>query len=160
MEVSPYSNQHPMPVNPYAHHENKYPVMKPEMKPVNKPAASPASKGKCGNMPVMSPAGKSPVGGMGMHPGAMSPATGPVTHGKPLHCPPTQGGSFFDPQSVNVTDVYKPVVVRHIHPMHTQIRTHFVYEHQHFYPQSVSHTCDERHFDVQCGKPCFPRPHC
>ncbi|WP_100487210.1 CotD family spore coat protein [Sporolactobacillus pectinivorans] len=151
MEVSPYSNK-PVPTNPYAP-TSQYPSMKPEPK---MPAWNPASTGPVATMtkPAMSPWGKTSVGGIGKCP---VPSPGPC---QTLHCPPRQAGAIYDPQSVNVQDIYKPVVVQHIHPMHTEIRTHYVYEHQHYYPHTLSQTCDERHFDVQCGRPCFPMPHC
>lgn len=149
MEVSPYSNN-PVPVSPYQNAAN---VSGATPKPKMPASPSAPVAGTFGNnkKPVMSPYGKSPVG---------STATAPAGPGTGLQCPPTQAGAIYDPQSVNVEDVYKPVIVQHIHPMHTEIRTHYVYEHQHYYPQSVSHTCDERHYDVQCGRPCFPKPHC
>lgn len=152
MEVSPYSNK-PIPGNPYAPVQNNYPGIKPVAKMPNwnpAPAVSPVAA----NKPVISPYGKSPVGGMFAGKG---PA--PIA-GNTLHCPPSQAGAVYDPQSVNVQDIYKPVIVQHIHPMHTEIRTHYIYEHQHYYPHTMSQCCDERHVDVQCGRPCFPKPHC
>lgn len=149
MEVSPYSNK-PIPVNPYAP-ANNYPGIKPETKlPTWSPTAA-ALPGK-GKGPIASPYGKAPWVGKGK-----GMACGPS---QTLNCPPQQAGAIYDPQSVNVQDIFKPVIVQHIHPMHTEIRTHYVYEHQHFYPHSVSQCCDERHYDVQCGQPCFPQPHC
>ncbi|MCI1858784.1 MAG: spore coat protein [Sporolactobacillus sp.] len=143
MEGSPYSNK-PVSSNPYAG-GNAYPGMKPEAKAPT--ATSPAFQGKS----AYGPWGQSPAG-KGSWKGPAASNT--------LHCPPQQAGAVYDPQSVNVQDIYKPIVVQHIHPMHTQIRTHYVYEHQHYYPHSVSRTCDEKHYSVQCGRPCFPKPHC
>lgn len=151
MEVSPYSN-HPIPGNPYAPVPNNFPGISPAAQVPNwNPVSAPAAVNKP-MKPIASPYGKKPVG---------APVTGKGPFaGNTLHCPPTQAGDMFDPQSVNVQDIYKPVIVRHIHPMHTQIRTHYIYEHQHYYPHTVSQCCDERHINVQCGCPCFPKPHC
>lgn len=80
--------------------------------------------------------------------------------GDTLHCPPRQAPAVYDPEQTNVQHVYKPVIVRHYHPMRTQIRTHYVYEHQHYYPHRITKSSDERHYDVQCGRPCYPKPHC
>ncbi|WP_010631926.1 CotD family spore coat protein [Sporolactobacillus vineae] len=150
MEVSPYSNN-PTPSNPYAPCQNNYPGMKPAANVPNwhpAHAVGPAAVHKT----VTSPYGKKPAGFPVMGKGSVT--------GNTLHCPPTQAGAVYDPQDVNVQDIYKPVIVRHIHPMHTRIRTHYIYEHQHFYPHTMSQCCDERHINVQCGHPCFPKPHC
>ncbi|MDD9148099.1 MULTISPECIES: CotD family spore coat protein [unclassified Sporolactobacillus] len=144
MEVSPFPIK-PMPANPYA----KMPEIKPE---ANLPVANPLAA--AGHVK----GAKSMIGpyGYGAKPTAL-PAACPSNE---LHCPPKQGGSFYDPASVNVEHVYKPVIVQHIHPTHTRIMTHYIYEHQHYYPHTLSQTCDECHYDVQCGRPCFPKPHC
>ncbi|MCO7125051.1 CotD family spore coat protein [Sporolactobacillus shoreicorticis] len=133
---------------------------KPEYKPVEyKPEYKPASK--CSTAPIGYPGkgkgGSAPYGKAGgVAPGA---AAGKTTENT-LHCPPAQGGTVYDPQTVNVQHIYKPVIVKHIHQLHTIRKTHYIYEHQHYYPHTLSETCDERHYDVQCGKPCFPKPHC
>ncbi|MCO7176476.1 CotD family spore coat protein [Sporolactobacillus kofuensis] len=127
---------------------------KPESKPMKKwPSTSPAMAGKGKGMMPTAHQSKS---GKSMAPEAMAGKTTENT----LHCPPTQGGTIYDPQSVNVQHIYKPVIVKHIHQMHTIRKTHYIYEHQHFYPHTMSETCDERHYDVQCEKPFFPKPHC
>ncbi|MDF2911016.1 MAG: hypothetical protein K0Q56_1897 [Sporolactobacillus laevolacticus] len=163
MEVSPYSNTH-MPVNPgnvgnignvgnvgnagnvaNVGAISPMPATKPEYKPAYKFPSPGKGKGK-GAMP--SPYG--PKAGVG---------AGKVTENT-LHCPPTQGGTIYDPESVNVQHIYKPVIVKHIHKMRTVRKTHYIYEHQHYYPHTMSETCDERHYDVQCEKPFFPKPYC
>ncbi|MTT30811.1 hypothetical protein GMB86_02125 [Terrilactibacillus sp. BCM23-1] len=77
-----------------------------------------------------------------------------------VYCPPTRGKDIVDPQTMNVAHVYKPVIVKHIHPSHTQIQTHYLYEHQHYYPHTVSHCCDVQHKNVQCGCPRRPNISC
>jgi hypothetical protein len=150
MEVTPYSNN-PIPVNPYAPSQNHYPEIKPA---ANKPNWNPvhATGPAAVHKPATGPYGKKSAGLPAM-------GKGQVT-GNTLHCPPIQTGAVYDPQDIDVQDIYKPVIVRHIHPMHTLIRTHYIYEHQHFYPHTMSQCCDERHINVPCGRPCFPKPHC
>jgi hypothetical protein len=171
MEVSPYSNN-PIPVNPgnmgnvgnmgnagnmsNAGAISPMPSPKPQFKPEYKPAF------KCPSTKAMAP-------GKGKGKGAMPTPYGPQagagaaagkTTENTLHCPPTQGGTVYDPQTVNVQHIYKPVIVKHIHQLHTIRKTHYIFEHQHYYPHTLSETCDECHYNVQCGKPCFPKPHC
>ncbi|MFT8318943.1 MAG: CotD family spore coat protein [Sporolactobacillus sp.] len=143
---------------------------KPQMPPAKKvmPVVSAAPNTKANSFPGKSPlpapykmAGSpAAMDGMPVSDWGMAPA--PAMSGRPdvLHCPPQQGGSFSDPQTVQIQDIYKPIIVQHIHPMHTQVRTHYIYEHQHFYPHTMSQTCDSCHRHVQCGRPCFPQPHC
>ncbi|MFT8312197.1 MAG: CotD family spore coat protein [Sporolactobacillus sp.] len=182
MEVSPYSNQpvsgnmgnvgnvsntgnignwgnagpvSPLPSPTHEYKSENKPAYKPEFKSASKCSTAPMSfpskgKGKGGYAPYGN------VAGAGTAPGA---AAGKTTENT-LHCPPTQGGTVYDPQTVNVQHIYKPVIVKHIHQLHTIRKTHYIYEHQHYYPHTMSETCDECHYDVQCGKPCFPKPHC
>ncbi|RYL95775.1 hypothetical protein EWI07_00940 [Sporolactobacillus sp. THM7-4] len=139
MEMAHYPNK-PVNVNPYAQN----PVMQPKA-----------------NLPVQAPVApvKKQKGKKGMPGNPMMAGIKPCPD-QALHCPPRNAGSMYDPELINVEHVYKPVIMQHIHPMRTVIKTHYVYEHQHYYPHEVSETCDECHFDVQCGYPCFPEPHC
>ncbi|GAY77309.1 hypothetical protein NBRC111894_2863 [Sporolactobacillus inulinus] len=162
MEVTPYSNQN-LPnmgnLGPAGNMGNvgnmgnisnsaaaPKPDFKPDFKPNFKPGFKPVGKGK----------------GKGAYPmaGAKAGAAPGKTIENTLNCPPTSGGTVYDPMTVNVQHIFKPVIVRHIHRLHTVRKTHYVFEHQHFYPHTMSETCDEKHYNVQCGKPCFPAPHC
>lgn len=68
-------------------------------------------------------------------------------------CPPRRANAITDPVRSNVIDVYKPVIVPHIHHMHTEVRTHMMYQHQHFFPQTVSHCFDECHQHTMMNQP-------
>ncbi|MCL1632253.1 spore coat protein [Sporolactobacillus sp. CPB3-1] len=178
MEVSPYSNSfnpvnpsnlgnaghvapagnwnNPTAVSPSTAPKPEYsagmkPVNKPAYKPAYKPSTAPAFSAK-GKGAVPTPYG--PSAGSGKAPSAGK------SFENSINCPPAQGGTVYDPETVNVQHIFKPVIVQHIHRLHTIRKTHYIYEHQHFYPHTLSETCDERHYDVQCGKPCFPKPHC
>lgn len=157
---NPYANIKPFPgVNPAlgpnpvaAAHAAAAPNTAPAY---TAPAANPAAAAASipGIKPIAKPFGKpSPKAAP-----AAKPAYGPKNV---LHCPPKSTDPIYDPQNVNVEDVYKPVIVQHIHPSHTQINEHYVYEHQHYYPHTVSHSCDEQHHHIQCGCPWYPKPHC
>lgn len=68
-------------------------------------------------------------------------------------CPPKQLSAITDPVKQNVLDVYQPYVVSHIHPEHTQVNMHQIYNHQHYYPHTVSQCCDVQHQHTNCGCP-------
>ncbi|WKB35222.1 CotD family spore coat protein [Terrilactibacillus sp. S3-3] len=145
----------PMPMpNPFANIK-PFPGVNPAMGPA--PAAAPPVNPAAAPIPGIKPINK-PYGKKGAPcPCPVQPVCGPTNV---LHCPPKAAGPVYDPQSVNVEDVFKPVIVQHIHPSHTQINEHYVYEHQHYYPHTVSHCCDEQHHHIQCGCPCYPKPTC
>ncbi|MFD2617763.1 CotD family spore coat protein [Terrilactibacillus laevilacticus] len=148
--VSPMSMPNTMP--------NVSPMSMPNTMPM--PHSKPTEKA---NMPSMKGCpNQGPMHGKKMMKGAEFP-TGPSKsggHSRNLYCPPTRGKDIVDPQTMDVAHIYKPVIVKHIHPSHTQIQTHYLYEHQHYYPHTVSHCCDVQHRNVQCGCPQRPNISC
>ncbi|WP_141603851.1 CotD family spore coat protein [Terrilactibacillus laevilacticus] len=138
---------------------NSFSNANPNPMPMQMPASNPSYI-----KPPMKPGMKNwpnqePLGPLQMH--GKNPHGKPMCHhSRPLHCPPTQAPDIVDPRSVDVAHVYKPVIVKHIHPSHTQIQTHYIYEHQHYYPHSVSHCCDVQHKSIQCGCPWRPNITC
>lgn len=73
--------------------------------------------------------------------------------------PPCTMPAMTDRPRMNVVDIYEPYIVPHIHPTHTQYRHHKVIQHRHYYPSSVSQTCDVCEQHVNCGCP-PPNPCC
>jgi spore coat protein D len=64
---------------------------------------------------------------------------------RPIMCQPV-----VHPTKCNVVESYQTYVVPHIHPVKTIHQTHNVYQHKHYCPHEVEHTCDTAHQHMDC----------
>ncbi|TDQ41478.1 CotD family spore coat protein [Aureibacillus halotolerans] len=54
------------------------------------------------------------------------------------------------PTRTVVENQFFHTIVPHIHPIHIEKRQHQMYEHRHYYPQTVSNVADAQHQHFDC----------
>lgn len=67
---------------------------------------------------------------------------------------PTTLRPIVQPTRTVVRNVYEPYIVPVIHPTHTKVNCHKIYQYQHHCPQTVSYhtTVSQQHVNCNCPK--------